>query len=431
MEQTQLEIQVTEQILQNLEETKQTVEIQTTRLGDLLLAKIIRSFKTLDSQRVEDLFVRTFLTKMKEELDALFKHYKESEIGFYSKNLKTTDLIFNTLSDKRTQTIYLDNLIKKLSQKEDDLEVIFIESAKNKVSIEENEENIESEENLSIKEMFDQFVGVLAKNPHLSMDEADDLRNLANHYYNLYKTDVSSTIEKFLSDNKTMAVTKIEEEMDNKEVRNGKTSAVSKIEKTIANKYEEVMKQLLEKLVSKSKISAKEELKTSSLAIIDFVYNSLPNKTQEQKDLLEIIVDTNIERLGKLLDTETEQLEKNLHDKNKDIIINEFYEEKRYKDINDYECKFDSVGKIYQSILKEIDIAYAIPEDKSKKITFKVLSESESTKTSFQKLTNNIKMNNETILNFVVTEMHNASAKAQEDSLNNTNNEENSNPIKK
>ena len=40
-------------------------------------------------------------------------------------------------------------------------------------------------------------------------------------------------------------------------------------------------------------------------------------------------------------------------------------------------------------------------------------------------------MNNETILNFVVTEMHNASAKAQEDSLNNTNNEENSNPIKK
>lgn len=417
MEPTKLEVEVSENILQNLYNTKLIVEKQTKIFENLLISKIVENFKEIDKERLQNLFIKTFTLKINDEIDAIFKYYQENEIQFYSKNLKTTDLIFNTLNDKRTQTIYLENLIKKISRKEDNLETIFTESIKNRVDMKENDEYIigeDTEKYMSINSMFDQFVRVIIKNPNLSFDESEDLNKLVMHYYNLYKNDVSLAIKKLLDDNKITAITKIEDEMDKKEIRNGKTSAISRMERSITNNSLKAIEQLLKNTVSKYKNKAEEELKVCSSSVVDLIFRLLPPEYRDQKGLLEIIVDTNInERLGKLLDTETKTLLTNLQAKNQDIIENELYEEKRYKKISDYECNFDLVDKVYQDVLHEITIAYDIPEAEQqlKRLHLIVLSESNSTKNVFKNLIAYIRIENEKNLKDVITEMRELSEK--------------------
>ena len=84
------------------------------------------------------------------------------------------------------------------------------------------------------------------------------------------------------------------------------------------------------------------------------------------------------------------------------------YEEKRYKNIDEYECEFDLVNKVYQDVLHEIRIAYDIPEDdiKSKKIDMIILSETNSTKMVLQKLINMINYENKKNLNEVTEKMY-------------------------
>ena len=404
MENTQLEVKIKEKILNNIEDAMQNIESQTLRFQNLLINKITRTFnfKSEDVQRIKQLFVKTFLTNVVNELDTMIDYYKSSEIDFYSKNMKTADLIFNTLNDKRTQIIYLENLMKKIKQKETNNINLFDEPINN------------LEENMGIKDMFEQFVGVIANNPHLSMDDADDLRTISNHYYSLYINDISLTLKKIEDDNKDIANSKIEEEMDKRKLRNGKTSTISKLERTITNNSLKAIEELLTKTVSKYKSNAEIELNTYQTSIVELFFKVLSVNFQEQKDLIEIIVDTNIDRLNKLLNNETNKLYDNLHEKNQDIIENELYEEKRYKKINNYESDTELIDKVYLDIMNEIKLAYDISENdrKFKKLKLVVISESNSTKVIFKNLIDYIIEENQENLKLVIKEMHKLSEKA-------------------
>jgi len=418
MEKTQLTLDLSKQILQNIYETKLIVQKQTHIFGNILIHKIGENYEEIDKERLKGLFLKTFTSKISEEIDSLFDNYQSSEIEFYANNLKTADLIFNTLTDKRTQVIYLENILKRVNQKNEKLETIFTESSRYKnlkkgssVDMEE----IDSEEYLSINNMLEQFVQVIVKNPHLSIDETVEFEKLVTHYYDIYKNDVLLSMNKLLLDNRNLVVMNIENEIDNRELRNGKTSAVSKIEKGITSNSLKVMEELLINTISKYKENAKLELRECSSAVVDLIFRLLPDEYNDQKGLLEVIVDTNInERLGKLLDAEIKKLADNLHSKNQDIIENELYEEKRYKNITDYECDFDLVEKVYRDVLHEIRIAYDIPEriQQSKKLDLLVLGESNSTKIVFKSLTDHIKFENRNNLNEVIIEMHELSEKA-------------------
>lgn len=432
MEKTLLELEVKEYILQNLNETKATVQRQTHTFGNLLLTKISENFKSLDKGGVQRLYVRTFATRITEEIDAIFNKYEIEELDFYNKNLKTADLIFNTLDDRRTQRIYLGNLIKKINQKSEDVNNIFNQSSR----IEMNSHD----KFLCINAMLEEFGNSLASNPKLSMDEAEDLKLLINHYFNIYKKDFLTVFGNFLENIKDFSVSKIEEEMDNKQVINGKTSAVSKMERNIINNSLKVMEQKLEKNINTHKEKALVELKECSSSIVDLIFKKLPSEYQDQKGLLEIIVDTNInERLGKLLNVELKKLASNLAEKNENIIENELYEEKRYNEINDYVCDFDLIDKVYQDILHEICIAYDIPEPgknstnfvqqirlaynmpeldekrlemQSKRLRLIILSESDSTKKVFKNVIDKIHVDNAKNLKSIIVDMHVLSEKA-------------------
>lgn len=432
MEKTQLELIINEYILKKLNEAKATVQRQTHTFGNLLLAKISENFKSLDKGGVQRLYVRTFATRITEEIDAIFNKYEIEELDFYNKNLKTADLIFNTLDDRRIQRIYLGNLIKKINQKSEDVNNIFNQATR----IDMNSRD----KFLSINTMLEEFGNSLASNSKLSMDEVGDLKILINHYFNIYKKDFLTVIGNFLENIKNFSVSKIEEEMDNKHVISGKTSAVSKMERSIINNSLKVMDQKLEKNINIHKEEALVELKECSSSIVDLIFKKLPSEYQDQKGLLEIIVDTNInERLGKLLNIELKKLASNLSEKNENIIENELYEEKRYNDIKDYVCDFDLIDKVYQDILHEICIAYDIPEPgknsinfvqqirlaynmpeleekrlemQSKRLSLIILYESDSTKKVFKNVIDKIHVDNLKNLKNIIVDMHVLSEKA-------------------
>lgn len=408
MEKAQLMVDVTQHILQHLEQTKLTVKKQTQTFEHLLMNKIIENYKGLDKERTKNLFDTVFTNKVYNEIDVLFEIYKINEIEFYNKNLKTVDLIFNTLTENRTQIIYLENIAKKINQKNDDFENVFTQPSKNILES-------EFDEQLSINNMFDNFVRTIIKNPRLSMDEADDFYKLALHYYNLYKNDVLLVIEKFFDYNKKMAITKIEEETDKRKIRNQKTSNIHKLERTITNNSVKVMERLLANIINKHKIIAIKELNVCSSSIVDLIFRLLPLEYQDQKDLLEIIVDTNInERLLKVVQIETKKINDVLNAKNQDLIENELYEEKRYKKIDDYNFDFGLVKQIYKDTLYEIRLAYDISEkdNLSKKLDLIILSENNSIRHIFEKLIRNICQDNNKNLNLIISEMHHISEKS-------------------
>ena len=262
--------------------------------------------------------------------------------------------------------------------------------------------------------IFGKSIQKILNSINLSKEKQEELVKIAFHYYQLYQSDIASTIEQYLDSNKKTSIDGIEEEMDKQRLRGNKTSAVARIEKELADNSKKVIDSLLEESIKNNKKKSREELKICSSSIIGIIFKSLPEEYKKQQALLEVIVDTNInERLGKILDESTDDLSQKLKAKNHDIIENEFYEEKRYKNIKPYEIDLNQIDKVYQDVLHEITIAYDIPTTNNnlKRLNLVILSESNSTKNVFKNSINHIRAENEVNLSQVLGEMKELSKK--------------------
>lgn len=403
MEQTILKVLTEEQIKENNTSAKKIFIGQTLRLQKLFAGKISEMY-SIDEEKINQILKIEFSDKALGLIDNLFSYFERDESDFYSKNMNTVDLIFNTLKDNRTKVIYLDNIIKKINEKKETVKEILEQIPKEDESI--------SEENLQM--IFSKSIQKILNSINLSKEKQEELVKIAFHYYQLYQSDIASTIEQYLDSNKKTSIDGIEEEMDKQKLRGNKTSALARIEKELANNSKKVIDSLLEESIKNNKKKSREELKICSSSIIGIIFKSLPEEYKKQQALLEVIVDTNInERLGKILDEATDDLSQKLKAKNHDVIENEFYEEKRYKNIKPYEIDLDQIDKVYQDVLHEITIAYDIPTTNNslKRLNLVILSESNSTKNVFKNSINHIRAENEVNLSQVLGEMKELSKK--------------------
>ena len=403
MEQTILKVLTEDQIKENNKSAKKIFIGQTLRLQKLFAGKISEMY-SIDEEKIDQILKIEFSDKALVLIDNLFSYFERDESDFYSKNMNTVDLIFNTLKDNRTKVIYLDNIIKKINEKKENVKEILEQIPKEDESI--------SEENLRM--IFSKSIQKILNSINLSKEKQEELVKIAFHYYQLYQSDIASTIEQYLDSNKKTSIDGIEEEMDKQRLRGNKTSAVARIEKELADNSKKVIDSLLEESIKNNKKKSREELKICSSSIIGIIFKSLPEEYKKQQALLEVIVDTNInERLGKILDESTDDLSQKLKAKNHDIIENEFYEEKRYKNIKPYEIDLNQIDKVYQDVLHEITIAYDIPTTNNslKRLNLVILSESNSTKNVFKNSINHIRAENEVNLSQVLGKMKELSKK--------------------
>ena len=442
MENTRLETVVNDYIVKRSEDAKIKLQKQINSFGNVLLKEISKTFRNLDIDGVRRLYVRAFAYKIIDEIDALLKILVVNEIEFYNKNMKTADLIFN-INDitKRNQRIYLANIIKKIEKKSNDIELIFSNSSK--AILNPNEEK----SFLSINGMYEDFLSCLTSNPKLTLDEVEDIRILVNRYFETYKSDFKLVLENFYKGIQEYSISKIDDEIENKDITNGKSKLISKLEREITSKsIDKINNELLVKNIEFHKTKALSELSECSSYIVELIFKLLPIEYRDQKGLLEVIVDTNLnERLGNLLNIEMKKLSANLVSKNENILENELYEEKRYLKIDDYQFDYALIDRVYQDILHEIRIAYDIPEPgrayrsvvpeirikynvpdlneerlekQSKKLTLIVLGESDSTKNVFKNLIESVIRVNESNLKVIISKMHIESKEAYVDAYN-------------
>ena len=404
MEQTNLENKVLSQIDINNNKTKEIILEQTLRLQRILTNKI--SEKTnLPLEKLNQLMEEDFIQDSEKAIDNIFSYFKEEEKEKFQKNMITADLIFNTIKEKRIQVIYLDNIIKKVEEKESNAEDIITKSLslKDKTSSDYFKISL----NKSMKKILSL--------PGISLNEAENITQIVTHYYRLYHADVISTLDHCLYLNKKFSINSIEKEMDDKKLRGEKNSAVAKLERTIISSSKKAIDVLLSESIDENKQKSKEELKVCAATITNVIFKLMPEEYKSQQALLEVIIDTNInERLGKVLEEETDTLKEKLKEKNYDAIDNELYEEKRNKNIKPYQLELDQIDKVYQDVLKELKISYDIPDDNInfKRLSLVLLSESDSTKKVFKSSMNNIVVENELNLGKVLEEMNNLSRKA-------------------
>lgn len=403
MEQITLKELTEEKIKESNLISKKIVTEQTLRLQRLFARKISERYN-VDEEKINKYLKLDFTDDAIKLIDDLFSYFDRNESEFYLKNMNTVDLIFNTLKDKRTKVIYLDNIIKKINEKKENIKKDIDEIPKEDGNI--NQTNL--------KGLFAKSIKKILNIANVSKDEEEELMKIATHYYQIYQSDVASAIEQYLASNKDFSINSIEKEMDKQKLRGDKTSSLAKIERAIVTNSKKAIDSLLEESIHKNKEKSRVELSVCSSSIVNIIFRSLPEKYKSQQDLLEIIVDTNInERLGKILDEEVDKLSDTLKAKDYDAIENELYEEKRYKNVKPYEIELNQIDSVYQDVLHEITIAYDIPTTDAnlKRLGLVILSESNSTKNVFKNSINSIKVENEANLNQVLEEMNKLSQK--------------------
>ena len=164
MEKTQLQLEGQDYLRENLETTKVIMEKQVMSFGRLLSGKIITRYPNVNKESLGKLFLNSFTAPVCEEFDYLFRYYNKNETEFYDKNLKTADLVFNNKLSERNQAIYLNNIIKKVNEREENYEEVFSTSAKNRYDEEDKEQHP------SLNAIFSKFVQKLIVSTHLPVE---------------------------------------------------------------------------------------------------------------------------------------------------------------------------------------------------------------------------------------------------------------------
>ena len=330
--------------------TESILEKQLKNFEKLLATKILEAHKQGSLEEMLELVESSFTEIIKDKVDEIYQKIKQNELTFYEARLKTAELVFNSNQSNRNKTIYLDNQLKRIDEKSVDLIEIISELTDSEV----NEKDI-----FGIDEVFEKFVREIFIKLRIQSDEANEIKHLTTSYYDRLKSDIYLNLENLLKTNRFAVNYNITQKMDEANIRNGKTTAASKLERTITANTIESMEKIVREIVEKNKGKTKEDLKRLSSIVISSIFGSLPEAYKDQRELLDVIVETNIiDRLGGILDRQIKSLEHNINEKNNDEISNEFYEEKRYKNIPTYECDFESVSMVYQDVLDEIISAY-------------------------------------------------------------------------
>ena len=154
MEQTILKVLTEEQIKENNTSAKKIFIGQTLRLQKLFAGKISEMY-SIDEEKINQILKIEFSDKALGLIDNLFSYFERDESDFYSKNMNTVDLIFNTLKDNRTKVIYLDNIIKKINEKKETVKEILEQIPKEDESI--SEENLQMIFSKSIQKILNSF----------------------------------------------------------------------------------------------------------------------------------------------------------------------------------------------------------------------------------------------------------------------------------
>ncbi len=383
-----LEEETTKKILTNNIEKKDIIKKQIVLLEKFITSKAITISSKIDSSSFEEIIHSLLGEPLDEKLIKYTDGYEKEELKYYSKVMETVSLIFSSSADNTRQLIYLENIMKKIDKRVNNF-TKEIEASEKTSDIKEREEEI--------NKLFQALIDRAEANYHLDLEEVEDLTEIIDQYREKlisdFKIDINST-NKF---DKKVVEDIIEREIYDKDLRKGKTRQQFEYEKKLVEETLKTSNKLLDKSILKHKEKFMGQLDQSATKLVDMIFEVLPKEYKDQRQLLEVILDTDIkERLTSLAEKETKTEKSILSAKNENILENELYDEKRYKNFPKYEFDSSCIDKVYEDILKEVRNAYLLPDEGilAIKLNFRIKTESTFTKEAFDEMLSGIKKDN-------------------------------------
>lgn len=383
-----LEEETTKKILTNNIEKKDIIKKQIVLLEKFITSKAITISSKIDSSSFEEIIHSLLGEPLDEKLIKYTDDYEKEELKYYSKVMETVSLIFSSSADNTRQLIYLENIMKKIDKRVNNFKKE-IEASEKTSDIKEREEEI--------NKLFQALIDRAEANYHLDLEEVEDLTEIIDQYREKlisdFKIDINST-NKF---DKKVVEDIIEREIYDKDLRKGKTRQQFEYEKKLVEEALKTSNKLLDKSILKHKEKFIGQLDQSATKLVDMIFEVLPKEYKDQRQLLEVILDTDIkERLTSLAEKEIKTEKSILSAKNENILENELYDEKRYKNFPKYEFDSSCIDKVYEDILKEVRNAYLLPDEGilAIKLNFRIKTESTFTKEAFDEMLSGIKKDN-------------------------------------
>ena len=395
----QLEKETMKKILTNNIEKKEVIRKQIVLLESFISSKATTISSKIDRESFEEisrsLLGESIDIKLIKYIDVL----ENEELKYYAKVMGTVELIFKSSSDNTRQLIYLENIMKK-TDKRTSLFAKTIEEEAQNTNIKHTKEEI--------NKLFQKLIDRAKINYHLTLKEVEDLAEIVDQYKEKFISDFKKDINSINEFDKKVAEDIIEREIYSKDLRNGKTRQQFESEKRLVEEAVKTANKLLDKSILKHKDRFINQLDQSATKMVDLIFEVLPKEYEDQRQLLEVILDTDIkERLTSLADKETKTERTMLSAKNENILENELYDEKRYKSFPKYELEASCIDKVYEDILKEVRAAYLLPEEGflATKLNFRIKIESANTKDAFDDMLSNIKKDNANNLCAVIDDL--------------------------
>lgn len=395
----QLEKETMKKILTNNIEKKEVIKKQIVLLENFISSKAATISSKIDRESFEEISHSLLGESITRNLIKYIDILENEELKYYTKVMGTVELIFKSSSDNTRQLIYLENIMKK-NDSRTSLFARTIEKEAPNTNIKYTKEEI--------NKLFQKLIDRAKINYHLTLQEVEDLTEIVDQYKEKFISDFKKDINGINEFDKTVAEDIIEREIYSRDLRNGKTRQQFESEKRLVGEAVKTANKLLDKSILKHKDRFINQLDQSATKMVDLIFEVLPKEYEDQRQLLEVILDTDIkERLTSLADKETKTERTMLSAKNENILENELYDEKRYKNFPKYEFESSCIDKVYEDILKEVRAAYLLPEEGflATKLNFRIKIESANTKDAFDDMLSNIKKDNANNLYAVIDDL--------------------------
>lgn len=394
-----LEKEAMKKILTNSIEKKTIIKKQIVLLQNFISSKAITISSKIDKESFEEIINSLLVEPLNKKLNTYTDDYENEELKYYSKVMETVSLIFSSSADNTRQLIYLENIIKKIDKRANNF-TKEIESSEKVDDIKDREEEV--------NKLFQNLINRAKVNYNLDLEEVEDLAEIVDKYREKFISDFKIDIGGTNKANRKIIEDIIEREIYNKDLRKGKTRQQFEYEKKLVEGALKTSNKLLDKSILKHKDKFIGQLDQSATKLVDLIFEVLPKEYEDQRQLLEVILDTDIkERLTSLAEKETKTERAMLSAKNENILENELYDEKRYKSFPKYELEASCIDKVYEDILKEVRAAYLLPEEGflATKLNFRIKIESANTKDAFDDMLSNIKKDNANNLCAVIDDL--------------------------
>lgn len=383
-----LEKEAMKKILTKSIEKKEIIKKQIVLLQNFISSKAITISSKIDKESFEEIINSLLGEPLNEKLSTYTDDYENEELKYYSKVMETVSLIFSSSADNTRQLIYLENIMKKIDKRVNNF-TEEIETSENTSDTKDREEEV--------NKLFQNLINRAKINYHLDLEEVEDLTEMIDQYREKFISDFKIDINSTNKSNKKIIEDIIEREIYNKDLRKGKTRQQFEYEKKLVEEALKTSNKLLDKSILKHKEKFIGQLDQSATKLVDMIFEVLPKEYKDQRQLLEVILDTDIkERLTSLAEKEIKTEKSILSAKNENILENELYDEKRYKNFPKYEFDSSCIDKVYEDILKEVRNAYLLPDEGilAIKLNFRIKTESTFTKEAFNEMLSGIKKDN-------------------------------------